>query len=389
MARAGTATLLPLDRFAATIGINPLHFNQVFVPDVPVCEDVIYQHDWQHPGRAGREGIATAIRHAEERLSEVLGFKPKPVWIEDEQYSLSARTSGKWNQIPLQWKRYLAGGIESKVLIAAGRPVVYTGSNHGYAETATITVNTSVANIEEIAVFYPGKAGADGWEIKPVTVSYDVGTSTATIVCRREQLLVEDLQEDFAAEAEDGTVDASFLGSVDVYRRFHDPQRQIQFLWAHGCLECSGVGCGGCAYTDQYGCLLGRDMKLGFVTATPGVWDTADNEFDFAEWAVREPPRRARLWYRAGWKWEAGPRPHVDMDPRFERAISLFALTLLDAPICTCVDAAYEKWNAEYGKSESTNEGGFTYKFSKQLLENPLGSRAGAVEAWRLIRDML
>src|SRR3990172_11026555 len=86
MARAETLTKLPLDRWAALIGVNPLHFNGVYMPIHPptVCQQPWMQYPWQAVDRVGREEVAMAIAQAEADVEKYLGYRLLPMWEADE-----------------------------------------------------------------------------------------------------------------------------------------------------------------------------------------------------------------------------------------------------------------------------------------------------------------
>ena len=80
MARAETITKLPLDRWAALMGINPTHFNGVYVPSAEptVCEQPWLAFAWQAANRVGREEVAEAIASAEADLEGDLRYRLIP-----------------------------------------------------------------------------------------------------------------------------------------------------------------------------------------------------------------------------------------------------------------------------------------------------------------------
>ncbi len=88
MGRATTRTKLPLDRWAELLGISPIHFNQMFSDNFgPAgdCGDPFYQYAWQNSIFTSREDVARAIREAEDKIEDVLGYFLTPDWTEDER----------------------------------------------------------------------------------------------------------------------------------------------------------------------------------------------------------------------------------------------------------------------------------------------------------------
>lgn len=394
MAVARIKTGLPLDRFAELAGIHPLHFNQI---EWGGCGNPIMQHGWQAPGseelfgRIGREDIAIAVQQAEVMIEGWLGHPLVPRWIEDEEASFPS--SSGHPVINLGQRMYISGGIEQKVLIEESVTVSYTDSDSdGFAEVAEITLlGTNILNPEEFAVFYPGENGDDAWEVRALrSVSVNLlggGLADVTIQLRREQLVVPELITSLEADEVDGTVDANFLETVDVYRRYNDPQRQVQFLWPNPqCGFCAGSGCASCSYTTQWGCLRAIDARASLVSLAPATWNADDLAFDSAGWLGYGRPMRARLWYLAGVQDFRKSRPLVDMADRYAQAVTALALSLLPGPLCTCTSKSYAKWSSDLSRQESDADGiSLSFKTSKRIIDNPLGTTAGAKFAYELL----
>src|SRR3990167_241886 len=88
MARAQTVTWLPLDRWGAILGINPLHVNGVTSASVSgeVCRDFYQQYAYQDAHKVSREDIAQAIQDAELLIADYVGYSLLPDWVVDERY---------------------------------------------------------------------------------------------------------------------------------------------------------------------------------------------------------------------------------------------------------------------------------------------------------------
>lgn len=400
MAIATTRTLLPLDRFAAIAGIHPCHFNQVTIADLApatVCDMPVVKYSWQNADAVGREEIAQAIADAEAILELHAGFSPAPRWVADERvpgirplwpelFNGNARNvRGMATSLRTKLGYVISGGIEGKTLIQSADAIVYTDPNgDGYFETATIITPTTVLEPEEIAIYYPGKSGQDAYEIRPIQVT--IAGSNATIVCRREQLVLESLQESFDARAVDGLDNANFLTTVDVYRHYNNPEQQVQFMW-EGC-ACNGEGCAACSHATQYGCLLARDYKLGIVVPHPATWDPTSNAFDTSCYSVSRAPEQARLWYYAGYRDMRSSTPNISMSSEWERAVTYLALSLLDRPLCACkpLEAFVSYWKEDLSYNQASTAVSTSFTLSRRRLDNPIGTTRGALNAWRLIQ---
>lgn len=401
VARAETLTKLPLDRWATIMGINPLHFNQVFVDPPTVCEQPWLQHAWQDVERVGREDIAMAIATAEADIERHLGYRVRPTWEIDEWrptvrpwrhelVNLSVSdVRGFRPVIFTNWKHFITGGIESRTLLSASEAVDYTDEDSdSYFETATITVAGVTFTDEcEASIYFAGHNGEERWEIKPL-LTVDITTGTLTVTVRREQLVNPDLWESMTPVGREGTADADFVTVVDVYRKFNDPQRQSQLLWeplAGICPSCSGTGCASCQYTAQEACLMVRDDPAhGIISYQPATWNTANLEFDSQAFVVNREPNLIRLWYYAGYRDKNLTCPTRSMSTEWERAIAYYAAALLDRPVCECnnVHAWIERWREDL----AANLQNVSYQVSPADLDNPFGTRRGAIFAWNRVQ---
>lgn len=382
------------------MGVNPLHFNGVFVEGlspVTTCEQPLMQYDWQTADGVSRESIAIAIADAEERIAQWLGFKPLPTFELDERHAFQrpfsptlqrwslTQPNGQSEAVKLDYGHVVAGGIERRDTIQNSASVTYTDEDaDGYFETATIVVPTTVTDPNEIVVCLPGEGGAPEFEVRPITVS--IVNGSATITMRREQLVIPALFERLDSNrAIDGMVDANFLTIVDVLRSWHDPSQQVQFLWENansGC-GCGSVACATCYIGAQFGCSVVRDYRLGLISGSPALWDESTSSYTYSSYFVGRSPDKARWWYRAGYRDQTRARPFREMARKYERAISVMAASVLERPFCGCktVEAASQFWREDFALLTQDH----SFRVSSKLLDNPLGTTRGAVEAWRII----
>lgn len=419
MARASTRTLLSLDRFASVIGLHPLHFNQVTVDGLApatTCGQPIFQYAWQRAAAVGREELAEAIATAENNIALAVGYKLLPTWEASEQqvyhrngppewhtnYGLNAR--GRNFGLRTNFGYVLSGGREAKTLISANASIVYSTdmfisedqavprllgqpNSIPYKETAIITVNTTVTNPDEIAVFYPDQSGDDAWEVRPIHVSISGGVATITV--RREQLVRPQYMETISPSAVNGLDDENFLASVDVYRRYNDPSQQIQLLWENSpnSCGCGSTDCASCTFSTQMGCLLVRDTRLGLVSGSPGDWNAATAQFDVTSFSVGHQPNRAVLWYYAGWQAQNLRYPKIQMDRNWELAVARYAVTLLDRSICACqnVAALMDHWRNDMSMNLSSPSISTSFRIPQAKFNNPLGTTRGALFAWNIV----
>jgi hypothetical protein len=398
-----TPTKLSLSRWAELMGINPLHFNQVNLPGVNIgCSDIWLQYQWQSADHIAREELAFAIAEAESKIENVLGYRLAPSWEVEEWHKTTPafdRTlfnvhmgdiRGQRQTVKANWGYFISGGIQSKEVIEADSAITYSDvDSDDYFETAQISVITTVQDKNEICLFHPGKDGQDDFEIKPIEVVSLTG-GTAVIRVRRELLVKDEFLHLFEIVPIDGYDDDFFLDTVDVYRRYNDPQTQVSFLWepfAGGtCTSCSGSGCDVCAYSAQAGCLILRgDPRNSQVGYWPGEWDGTNFNFDTVPWAVGRQPDLVRLFYYSGWR-NKTQRYVNRMDSQWERVVAYMACAYLDRPTCACIQAAVDYWRTDLLLATGDEDGKAIFSQPSGVLDNPFGSRRGEVNAWRKVR---
>lgn len=413
MSRASIRTRLPLDTWAAILGINPLHFSQVTSAAMPenLCSNVWVQFAWQNNNQVGREDIASAILQAEQLIEEHTHFPLLPIWVADERVRTTQPgmndllnvgfqdARGFTPHVRLNKGHFISGGIEAKDVIEAGAAVVYSDEDaDGYPETATVTVATTVTDPQEIAVYYPGESARDEWEIRPLhdpltkRRSVVIAGGVATIKMAREQLVDPDLLAAFDATNVNGDNAANFLTTVDVYRHYNDPQTQVTLMWSPRpeLCDCGTTGCQLCAHEVQTGCLLARDYRNGIVNFSPAQWNATTEQFDKLTPAVGRIPDNLRTFYYAGFQDpNAGAFPLVEMEPAWARAVAFLSLKYLSRPICGCdnVRELHKRMNNDLALNFGDTQSNVSYQITDRDLANPFGTERGALIAWNLVKS--
>lgn len=392
MGRASTRTLLPLDRWAAILGIEPRHFNGVFTALRPTenCGDVWLQYSWQNADRVGREDVALAIAQAEADVIEALGFLPVPDWTEDE----IVRVRGVAQGVNTKYGHVISGGVRAATLIGAaaivgGTMVWIDNDGDGYDEIARLTLPTTVTDPNEIRCYFPDMGSSDLWEIRPLR-NVTITGGIVIIDVDRHLLVVPDLWEALDAAAIDGDNDANFLEAVNVYRIYNDPSDQCELQWESASRAC-GCGlaiCEACQWATQSGCLQIRDPKQGILTYRPASWNDTESVFAATTLALCRQPDRVSLDYLSGYRSLFARRPYAEMDPTFERIITYYSTTLLDRPICNCnnIESFINRWREDRALELTTATTKNSYKLSPHDLACPWGTREGALWAWRQIQ---
>lgn len=401
MARSDVITWLPLDDFAKIIGLSPLSFNQLHSDTLQqnnVCGDLFYQSAWQHSDRVGRDDIAQAIQQAEQEISREVGFNLVPDWTTEERlpyprpgnpdvYGIGYNVRWQEKSVELRKGWIISGGVKAKSVIQAGAAVVRTDADvDNYAETCTVTVNTTVTDANEIRAYYPAKSGDDAWEIRPITVS--ISNGVATIRFKSWQIVAANQMDSLNAQPLDADSAASYETTVDIYRVYNDPSTQAQMMWENlpGWPRCSSSSCTACQFETQAACFHLRDPRMGFAVPAPASWDSSTQTFTQQYYSACREPDQVRFWYYSGYEDKTLTRSKVEMSPYWKYAVAYFAASKFERPVCGCsnVNQFIEKWRRDAAFS-SAEEGGFTV--TAEIASNRLGTSAGALYAWRRIQQ--
>lgn len=387
-------TLLPLDRWVQVVGLDPRHFRQVHTHHQAdlTCQSVWKEHPWQHADVVSRDDVAHAIAMAEDTLAKHLGFRVLPDWEVGEMHAVpragdptlynaaGTNPQGFVLSLYLDFGYFVEGGVETLALIDDGVAIVYTDDDgDAYPETATISFATTVTDAQEIAVFYPGES-EQNWEIRPFKTCGIAG-GVCTMTFERQQFVVPDLIEALDPAAVDGDDDANFLPTVDVYRRYNDPEDMCSLIWKPRAGSCSTAAC--CADTTQSACLVVMDEQKGLVGLQPADYDAG--VWTSTVFTEGRAPDRAQIAYRAGWRDMRKPYPLLQMDAEIERAVVYLAMSYLQREVCSCsnVEALFKYWTQDLAYSEP---GGGTYRVAWRQLDNPIGTTRAALHAWELIK---
>lgn len=390
-------TWLSLDEWANIMGINPIHFNGLYHPNLSntVCGEVFFEHAWQHSDRVGRQDILWAIKEAEDDIAREVGYNLMPDWTvaermaypraaQPEVYGFSGynpRFMMKSVELPRAY--IVSGGVRTKSLIDDGVAITRSDlDSDGFQETATVTVSTTVTDPSEIHLYYPAKNGDDCWEIRPISVSISGGV--ATIVFKIWQVAAANKKDVIDPEPLDATDPDSFESTADVYRVYNDPSTQLQFLWES---DPSGWSCGTCAACQletQAGCFHMRDHRLGFIVPSPGSWNSSDQAFDAAEWSVCRDPDQVRVWYYSGFVDQSVPRPYAELSNYWKPVVAYYAASKLDRPVCGCsnVTTFIERWKMDAMFNSDKN---LSINITPEQLSNRMGTTLGALYAYKRI----
>lgn len=428
MARASTNTLLSLDRYASIMGINPAHFGGAATPTVmPVnrnaCSDIWRQYNWQWSDAVSREELAQAISSAEYEIARLVGYWPAPTYVSDEMHRYphhhrrDARDDGTdvyglYKGLRAKWGRFIQAGqrkadILSTPLVgtpAPGDRLVYSAVGSAVVDTVTVILTTTLTDVCEIKVYFPGHSGDPEWEIRPAR-SKSISGTTATLTFWAWQFIDPDLWEElpttddpaainYDTQAVPGTYD-NLVQSCDVYREYCDyGEESCQFFWepsvddVSSCELCGGSGCLACTVTVQDGCIHVRDVDEGLVVPALGSYDSDEEEWTSLAPAVCREPDMIKLWYWAG-DISQGYLDGTDCDPLshwWAETIAWLATARLERPFCSCanVTSLAQKMRTDLALLSERQ----SFSITPELLSNPLGTKYGEVLAWQRLSKL-
>lgn len=422
--------LLSLENFRRVLGYNPWHFfglqstgtNQARINSE--CNATIYQYTWQNANAAGRNEVLNAIQSAEDRLSAYLYYRPAPHYVVETVNWPRAPyprygpidTLGRWVSVSAGEKYIQAVGVETRAAIALAQAVAYSDLNgDGLNELATITVGVgTITDPDQIEVFFNTTDRYDGtvipatgtpdtidaalrWRIQPVTVRIAGGTATIT---GPSWIFVKPLLYEGGAPL-DPAAAANFAATVDIYRRYTDPDgtttdtSQAVLIWET--TPCGGGWwcCDGASYTTNssdpaavaYAIARAgiRDSVNGEIAPGPAAYNSTAAVFAATTFATGFEPDRVILRYRAGLPLAAG-----QMQQKWQIIVARMAMAELAERLAACDIANKELWRWQFDLARSSGANDEAYgAVSTRDLENPFGTRRGHVFAWRAIQQQM
>lgn len=422
MARATAKTLLPLDTWARLMGVNPLHFAGAGLPGVTPepfsiasqSNPLWHQYAWQDDGSGmNHEALADTISQAEFDIAALLGYWPAPVWVSQEihTYPMHYRRElydggidlrGKMKGIKVKMGRLIQAGRRATTLIdtatTGGGELVYSDPNtDGWNTLATITVATALTDECEIKLYFVDENGDPAWEIRPLkSVTFSGGN---VIITLDSWLLLDPDVVNKIPTNEITTIDASttptnYVTSVEVRREFTDniTVPSAQFFWERNpisllpfptnCASCSGTGCEACTLISQDGCFFVRDVYNGIGVPVPATYDSDDERWEKDKWTECREPDQVKVWYRAGEQSEDGLRGGCNkLDTNLARTIAMLttARFMCNVGSNNNLSNMMKYWQRDQSESLETS----TIFTPPEILNNPLGTRRGEVEAYK------
>lgn len=411
-------TLLSLPYYARIMGINPVHFQGAAGDDVwpagGVCGDVWPRYSWQYADRVSHEDLARVIYDAEEDIARLLGYYPAPKWVAQEIHDYprhyrrdlyqrdGLNLRGQRKSVRLRWGKFIQAGQRATTLVGTatttGGSLAYTDEDgDGFAETATITLATTLTDVCEIKVYHTNTSADPGWEIRPAR-SKSISGGNVTMVFDSWLFIDPDLQAAHPTQSGFSAIDvsttANYVTSVDVYREYNDfTATSAVFYWQPTpanlsalttCTTCGGTGCVACSLSSQDGCMHVRNTQTGDVVPVPATYDSDDSQWDQQAFSICRDPDEVSLYYYAGEyneRWLDGSSCEA-LSNYWAHAIAWLATARLERPFCSCGNVLAL---ADHLREDLARTGEVSYQVSFDLLSNPLGTKRGEVQAWQRI----
>lgn len=422
---------LSLERFRQILGYNPYHFYGLSNSTVPVksnCNTLVYPNAWNNADAVGREEIKEAITTAENRLFEYLGYRVGPCYVQKElQYPRpfdarmgfwqAADAGGRWLSMDVQEGYIQEIGTEAFTSLDASASVVYSDEyGDGVTDTATLTVDISGSSptptAAEIAVFFNTADRLDkdpigpDYEIRPISAS--ISGTTLTIIIR-SWLLVRPIKYKGVVQPnidpnDTGAVANIFAQTLEVYRRYTktdgittDDSQAVLFwetsppAWALECCTDSPTFNGNrqdpAAVASAIARVTIRDRRLGYLGPVYSKYNTTSQEFTALQWGCDQPDR-VKIRYLAG----ANRKEVEAMLPggSWDQIVARLAMAELDRDICGCNSAnrTLWRWQTDLAQTGGNNDVSFQ-AVSPEQLNNPFGTRRGAVYAWNQVKNLM
>lgn len=407
--------LMPLDELRTFMSYNPYHwwgFSNQQVKTTNNCNILLPEYSYQYAQNTSRATIRDAIYRAEQKLADHLGFdvaprfreegKPYPRLADHLTRARPTASDGRTVALQLSYGKIHTIGVEQLDLIEADVPLTRVNtikpSDHF---SLTVAVPADI-NPNEIAVYFSATERngpvSERWRIEPITVAVSGGVATITgglwLIGRPELYEVFTLPQNGI----DPSNLNNFAATLDVYRRWCNPNGTT--------LETAGAVLAwetrpypAWCYASPTSVPYSRDpAAVGLAVGRAGIRD-AENALVTPADAVYDATSTPPQWYfQPFYNWRepdhvkirtlAGvPLEGRRMSREWRDAVCILAITELAGPICSCkeLDQMYAYWQTDMAQTS----GNVTFQaISRENLNNPLGTRRGAIAVWQKIRDL-
>jgi hypothetical protein len=383
--------MLTLEGFRKRAGLNPWHFWQLadatVAPVNSACNTVVSEYAWQSGSRASRSELRRAIIRAGEKLKQAMGFAavreqvferipfPAP-HATRQQYARSQDAKGRWIATRTRYGYVRRVGEVKATEIAVAALTFTDENNDGVDDHANVSA-TFLYPASEAALYLPSSQWQDGamgeaWRVEPRWMRVSASTLTASVPLW--MLVKRDLYEGNTNKPVPITP-ASFVDSLVVARRYIDTTAQGYFVWESLGEACS-EGDDPSSLTRQVARFTVRNERLGWIAGETAEYDSVGLHWHASGWALGRQPDFIEVNYEAG----------LDDSEAVNEAHYLLTCAELADGLCQCNAANEEVTKWQDDRAEGTADR--NVNASADDLGNPLGTRLGQIEAWKLIKNL-
>lgn len=329
--------------------------------DDPDYDCNTYWSKWQ------RDSVLRALSDAQIEYEQETNFPILRRWIADEQQPYSWPLQAHWNMI-------FDVGIRATEAIATDAVVTHVADNaQGDPSPSTVTVATTVTDVNEIRVYYPASLGVEGpVEIDPSDI--DISGGNAVISIPRWRMV----HPNFINTPSDGLDYATvtnFLSVVDITRVYHNSSTQGTLVWPHrNNATCTSNPITCCVTCDEYtrtACIYVRDGRVGQLDVLPATYSAGSWNTNTACLCVT--PEHAILNYRAG---------PATMDWQTQLAVIRLAHTKMPDEPCGC-EQAQRMWKEDRMIPDSLTLNQANCRFGRMNGAWFAWQQAQATKIWR------
>jgi hypothetical protein len=412
--------LLPLDIWRSEMGWNPWLFwglaDGQIVVDNSKCSGLVREYSWQGSDAAGRADLRLAIERAEETLFRYLGYRVAPQYVETDALEwprFNDASLVRYANVDATGRRVAtmapefhiqAMGVEHLTAIQVNAPLALSDVfGTGFDDTFTIgPIATTVTDPDEIAVYFSAAdrfddvSTTDRWRIEPVQISISGGF--VTITGRRWLIVRPKLYQAPSLNALP-IIASTFATTLDIYRRTTNGDGltvdDCQATLIYETTDCGGWGASFCCTSTStsgssdpgtVGQVVARagirDRTLGLITPAAAVYNASTGQWQSAACSsCYADPDRVRLRYLAGYPLERG-----QMAKKWQQAVAVLGTAEVKRRICACREFNERIHDLQLDMAlESTQTERYTR--SQRDMDNPFGTRAGHIAAWKIASE--
>lgn len=400
-----TTTLLPLDEWRRLIGWHPWFFWQLSNRKTPITSRVngiIRQYDWQKADYISRSEILEAIAQAESELATYLGYSVAPHW-RTEEIDLDRPGRGCFDS-PLQLAegKLIQVATQSWTLINTAAPTYSDSDSDGLDDTFTATVADTTTDPADAALFFavadrlPGtETDIERYKIAPVTITRQDANNLKVV--GKKWLLVKPAKYEGmgavpgydasmtggdSSGSFDPDVADNFVGTVAFYKETLTNANKATLVY-------DLVGTETTYQLDvtvvdkeislvSLGLSAGQTISCTCACGCSNGWWGWGYSCGFCVAGCATQARRIRITYQAGatladWQTTVMRLSCAELD----RAM----------PDTSGINRTLARWQRDLAQVGAGTSGGQfeSYRIDNAMLGNPLGTRAGHIDAWQRI----